>query len=503
MQKRQIIINAIMSVAQIAVISGVLFILYKFLLNTIGVEQLGIWSLVLAITAVTQIANLGLSGSVVKFVAKYVARNEDENVSGVIQTAAISVSVCIGFVLLAGYPIAKWVLGLVIPPEFLLSALAILPYAFLALLIMVITSIFQAGLDGYQRIDVRSLILMGGAVLHLLLCFILAPAYGLIGLAYARVIQNITILLISWLVLKRYLPSLPVFPYKWEKRIFKEIISYAINFQAISITTMLYDPTTKALLSKFGGLSMVGYYEMASKMVQQFRALIVSANQVLVPAIADLKEKTPEKIQSVYLTSYQLLFYLALPLYSLIIVCTPIISELWIGHYERVFVIFGTLLAIGWILNTLSVPAYFTNMGIGELRWNVVGHIAIALLNVGLGFILGVLYDGIGVVVAYAFSLAVGGSIIYLSYHIKHRIPLIELLPKASRIIIIACLIVVLLSILFIHNTLNHSFNIISLNGMIIFSFSTIIFIPFWFHPMRKRLMGWVTCELLRMGPKK
>ena len=496
MQKRQILINAVMSVTQIVVISGVLFILYKFLLKTIGVEQLGIWSLVLATTSVAQIANFGLTGSVVKFVAKYIAREEDENVSGVLQTAAISVAGFVGLVLLIGYPILKWVLGLVVPDEFLPLALSILPYALLALWVMVITIIFQAGLDGYQRIDQRSLLLMGGAVLHLLLCFILAPTYGLMGVAYARVIQNFTILLTSWLLLKRQLPLLPFFPYKCDKNIFKEIIGYAINFQVISVTTMLYDPITKALLSKFGGLSIVGYYEMASRMVQQFRALIVSANQVLVPAIADLEEKTPEKIQSVYLTSYQLLFYFVLPLYSLIIVCTPIISELWIGHYERVFVIFGTLLAIGWFLNILAAPAYFVYLGTGELRWNVVSHIAIGLLNASLGFLLGVFYNGIGVVVAWVFSLALGSSIIYLSYHMRHKIPLIELLPKESRTIILSCLIG-LLSTLTIRHKLNDIFDTIVLNSMILSLFSIIVFVPLWFHPMRKRLMGWVADELL------
>ena len=110
MQKRQIFINAIVSVVQIIVISGILFVLYKFLLNTIGVEQLGIWSLVLATAAVTQIANFGFSGSVVKFVAKYIARRESRNVSGVIQTAAVSVSVFVGFVLLVGYPIIRWMI---------------------------------------------------------------------------------------------------------------------------------------------------------------------------------------------------------------------------------------------------------------------------------------------------------------------------------------------------------------------------------------------------------
>jgi len=501
MQKRQILINAIMSMAQVAMIGGILFVLYRFLLKTIGIEQLGIWSLVLATTAVTQIANLGLSGSVVKFVAKYVARGENENVSSVIQTAFLSVGIFVAIILMIGYPIAKWILGLVILPESLPSALAILPYAFLALWIMIVTSIFQAGLDGYQRIDIRSILLMGGAVLHLFLCFIFVPIHGLMGLAYARVIQNFIVFISSWILIKRYVPLLPVFPSKWNKNIFKEIIRYGMNFQIMTVTTMLYDPITKALLSKFGGLSMVGYYEMANKMIIHLRALIVSANQVLIPVIADLKERTHKKIQSIYLSSYQLLFYLALPLYSLIIVSMPIISELWIGHYERIFVLFGVLLAIGWFLSTLKAPSYFANLGTGELRWNVVSHITIGLLNVGLGFLLGIFYGGIGVVIAWVISLALGSSIVYLSYHIRHKIPLIELAPKASRIIIIMCLIGIF-SFFIIHYIFFGSFNAIALNGIIILLFSTIVLPSLWSHPMRKRLIGWVNYELLNRLPR-
>jgi O-antigen/teichoic acid export membrane protein len=496
MQKKRIFLNTIMSVTQIMVISVTLFILYKFLLNTIGVEALGVWSLVLATTSVTQIANFGLSGSVVKFVARYIARGESKNVSAVIQTAVLSVALFMGVILLAGYPAAKWLLGLVVPNESLNSALAILVYSFLALWFLMITSIFQAGLDGYQRIDLRSLILMGSAVYDLLLCFILAPRYGLNGVAYARVIQNITILVISWFLLKRVIKELPLLPYKWDKGLFKEIVGYGINFQVISISTILYDPTTKALLSKFGGLSMVGFYEMASKMVQQFRALIVSANQVLVPAIADLKEKTPEKIKSVYLISYQLLFYLSLPLYSLIIICTPIISELWIGHYEEAFVVFSTLLATGWFFNTLSAPAYFSNLGTGELRWNVIGHISIGILNAVLGFLLGIFLNGTGVIIAWAISLALGSSLIYLSYHIKKEIPLSELIPKASNMILLTCTLSILIAGIIPYN-LTSGFNSITINIITIFLLSIIVFVLLWIHPMRKRLKGWITDELL------
>jgi len=283
---------------------------------------------------------------------------------------------------------------------------------------------------------------------------------------------------------------------KWDKNIFKEMIRYGINFQLISLTTMFYDPVTKAFLSKFGGLPMVGYYEMASKMVQQFRALIVSANRVLVPAIADLQEKIPEKIESIYLASYQLLFYLALFLFSLIILCIPIISELWIGHYERVFVVFGMLLAAGWFFNILSTPAYFTYLGTGELRWNVISHVTTGLLNAGLGFLFGLFYGGIGVVVAWTVSLVLGSSIVNVSYHIVYRIPLNELVPKASKALIITCLIGIL-SGLFVQQKLDHSVSTITLNSLIVFFFSIIVFVPFWLHPMRKRLLGWISNELL------
>jgi O-antigen/teichoic acid export membrane protein len=485
-----------MSLVQIVLVSGVLFFLYKFLLKTIGVEQFGIWSLILAVTSVTQVANLGLSGSVVKFVAKYVARNEDKNVSRVIQTAGISIGVIIGFVLLAGYPLIKWLLGLVVSISSLSLALEILPLALFSLWLTAITGVFQSAIDGFQKIYIRNLLTIVGSIFYALLCFIFAPKYGLIGLAYAHIINNTAILIVSWVLIKRFLPVLPVFPYQWNKDIFKEIINYGINFQIITITGMFAEPTTKALLSKFGGLSMVGYYEMANRMVLQFRALIISANQVLVPAIADLQEKSPERIRSVYLTNYNLLFYLALPLYTLIIISTPLISEIWIGHYERVFVIFGILLAIGWFLNTLNAPSYFANLGTGVLRWNVIGHITAAILNFILGFTLGLLFNGYGVVTAWVIALSLGSAVIYVAYHLTNRIPLIELFPRDSRAMFVLCTLVLLLSLL-IQSGFNHTLRSIALNIIIILLSSLVIFIPFYLHPMRKRLMGWAR-ELVR-----
>ena len=488
MRKRQVLINAAMSVLQIVLIGIVIFILYKFLLVTIGVRKMGIWSLILASTSVAQVANFGLSGSVVKFVAKYTALKENQNASNVIQTAAISLGVFVGFLLLIAYPAFTKILGFIVASDSLPLALDILPYALLSIWLMMIVSIFQSALDGFQRIDLRSIILTCSSILNLIFCVILAPSYGLMGVAYARVAQMLLTLIAVWFVLKRYI-KLPILPCKWNKQLFKEILSYGLKYQTISIMTMFYDPVTKGLLSKFGSLSMVGYYEMASRMVQQFRALVVSANQVLFPAIADLKERDPEKVASVYRTSYQLLFYLSLPLYSLIIVSLPVISVLWIGYYEKIFISFGVLLTLGWFLNTLSAPAYFVNLGTGELCWNVVSHVAIGVLNAILGLLLGVYLGGTGVVIAWALSLSLGSCLIYFSYHTKHKIPLIELLPRDSGLAIIVSLVGAV-SIIAIQDKTDY---MVMIPGI----FLVAILLTLWFHPMRKRLMGWVSDELL------
>ena len=496
-QKRQVFINAIMSIVQVVSLGGILFIFYRFLLATIGVEQLGVWSLVLATTAVTRISDFGLSASVVKFVAKYVARGEHETVAGIIQTAVLSIGTCTGLILLALYPFARWLLGLVVPGAELESAVSILPFALVSLWLMLITGVFQSGLDGYQRTDLRSVLLIGGATFHFLLGFVLVPTYGLMGLAYAQVIQTSIVLVGSWLLLKRYLPILPTIPCRWNYSLFREMIGYSISFQAISIAQMLYDPVTKWLLTRFGGLVMVGYYEVASRMVLQFRALIVAGNQVLVPAVADLQEKKPEATQVIYSNSYRLLIYLALPLYSIIVVCTPVISRLWIGHYEGMFVLFAILLATGWFLNTLNTPAYFVNLGTGELRWNTISHIVIGLLNGGLGLLLGKLYGGVWVVVAWVFSLAIGSSMIALAYHLRHKISLSELLPRESRMTALACVIGMLIALLMYYSAY-HLFSIITAGGLALLLFLVVVAPSLWLHPMRKHLMGWIGQYLLK-----
>jgi O-antigen/teichoic acid export membrane protein len=487
-----------MSVAQVIVITAVQFILYRLLLKTIGIERLGIWSVVLATTSVAQIANLGLSAGVVKFVAKYLARGEEETVVAVIQTTVISLGLFFALILVVVYSVIGMLLGLVVPTAHLKEALSIVPFALLSLWITVLAGVYQAGLDGYQRIDLRSKLLMSVSVVNLIVCYVLVPKFGLMGLAYAQVAQSGLLLIGSGLVLKRRLPVLPLIPSRWNREVFREMLGYGLNFQVITISQMLCDPITKSLLSKFGGLSMTGFYEMAGRMVMQVRAMIVSANQVLTPAFADLEVRNPEMIRKLYKDSFRLILYVAVPSYAALIAFIPILSELWIGHYEKVFILFSVLLAAGSFVNTLAGPAYFVNLGTGELRWNTWAHVIIGVSNLALGWFFGGILGGKAVVIAWVFSLTAGSLVIPFSYHYKNKIPVVDLVSKENGRILLASLLGLFFSLLF-YNQMNHRLAPLVLAALCVFFFSAILVVPIWLHPMRKRSMAWIADEFVQV----
>ena len=463
-----------------------MFVIYRYLIKTIGVEKIGIWSIVLTTTMATRISELGFSGSVIKFVAQYIAKNDYNRVSEIIQTSASTLIILIGIIVLISYPLLIYILKFILTEPAWPDAFSILPYALVSLWLTCISGIFLSSLDGCLRFDLRSILLIISSTIYLISVFLLVPKHGILGLAYAQVFQGFFLLTASWLVLKKQLPFLPKFPFFWSKDCFMEILNYSFSFQLIVVLNMLLDPVTKAFLSKMGNLNYVGYYEMSNRFILQIRALIVSVNKILVPVISIFKERDLNKIEYLYLKSYNLLFYLIIPISTVLIISAPLISEIWIGYYQKTFVIFFMLLTIGWCVNSLNGPAYFANLGTGHLRWNLIGHIVIGLLNLILSYILGISFGGVGIVTAQVISLILGSLIIIFAYHLENKISIYKMIPNENLILILINMILLITCFLIYHNIKNIS-NWASL--IIIFIYIGIILIPLWLHPLREEMI--------------
>lgn len=495
MQKRRLLINALMAVVQVIVVGGSFVVLYGFVERVLGIERFGVWALVLATTTASSLANMGLGNSAVKFVSMYLARDDQERVVAIVQTATISLGVIMAVVLVALYPLWVYLIEAALQaktPELIDEALAVLPYALASLWLTSTASVVLSCLDGYQRVDLRSGLLAVIALVYLGLAFVLVPARGLVGLAVAQVVQAALLLVLAWFLLRRLQPALPFLPYRWHRDVFKEILGYSLSFQAIAVTRLAFEPLTKFLVTFFGGAAVTGYFEFAYRMVMQLRALIVTAHQAIVPTIADLQERQPDLIRDLYARSFRLLVFIVVLLLPFFIVATPLVSRWWLGEYAPPFILFSILLFTGWFLNMLSNPAYFAYLGIGRLRWNVAGHAVTGVLNAGLGLLLGWQYGGTGVVVGFVVGLLVGNLITAIAYQHEYHIRLSDLWEKESFLLGLAALAGMALG-WYVYVRFEASWSLLVLTMIVPLCFLVLVAVPVWLHPARYQVQVWIT----------
>ncbi len=441
---KRISINIISTILQVFIVGVVYLFLYSFLLKSLGIEKLGIWSIILATSSIANLANFGITSGLIKFIADYNAKENFKDIPKLIFTALLSIISIFGIITILIYFFSKFILGYIIEQEHLSLAIEILPYSLLCLFINSVGGIFTSTLEGFQKNYIKNFIFLFSTLLLLFSSYYLVPIYKLKGVAIAQVIQSIIILFGSlFFVLKTN--TFSIFnKWNWDKKIFKELINYGTKFQVISIFQMLYEPITKGLISKFGGLALLGYYEMASRLVNQIRALIVNANQVMVPVVAHTNSTNKENLKELYNKSMSITFFVTTVLISIVLLFTPIISILWIGFLEPTFLFSMVLLSVSMFVNILIGPAYFSCVGEGNLNLILKAQIMIGFLNLIFGIILGHYFSGQGVIISWALSVTVSSFYLLNNYQKQKNIPLTSMITKYNVTLIMISLFIVI-----------------------------------------------------------
>lgn len=415
--EKRLLPNALIAVLQTVVTAAMLFFLYRYLISILSIEALGVWSLIAAASSLANVSNLGLSGGAVRFVSKYLAWGDADGATRAIETAALSVAAIVGLAILLIWPLSYWLLGVVMEGEWVRVARELLPFMLGALWLNNVGAVLYSGLEGCHRSDLRSLATIATSPVLLILAVWLVPTMGLTGLVWAQSIQYLLWIVAGWILLKRQLPLLPWIRWRWSRLHFSEMWRYGLNFQVISVMTLLSEPVAKGLMSHFGDLASVGYFEMANRLVAQVRGLLVSANQVFVPYYSKLSETSRYAVRAIYVKNVQAIFLISASVFASLIASLPLVSFAWIGRIDPQFILFSTLLSLGWLLNTLAVPAYFANLGGGWINRNVAGQAAQAGAMALIGWIGGKSVGPTAVVVAWAAGLALGGIVVLGLFH--------------------------------------------------------------------------------------
>lgn len=470
---KKILLNAVSAALQVIVVGLMYFFLYKFLINRLGPSQLGVWALVISTSSIANFANFGITSGLVKFVADFKEKGKIEQMHKLIFTAFVSIVMFFALLILLGYLFVDLIIHKIIDKQYVNLAMHLLPYSLLCIFINEVGGVYTSILEGFQKNYLRNIIYITSSMVFLGLTYLLVPKYGLMGVTYSQVVQSVLIFISALFTGSSLIKNFSLIKWNWDKVIFKQLISYGSKFQIVSLFQMLYEPATKALLTHFGGLSAVGYYEMASRLVNQARALIVNANQVMIPVVAQASHKGMDEVRKLYVRTMSVTLFINAPLICALIGFSGFISLFWIGHIEAGFIFPLIVLSVAMFFNIMCGPAYYSSLGQGKLNLLVSVHLLMAVLNIILGLTLGYFFRGEGVIVSWGITFAVGSILLIIFYQRDNIIKFIHVFSKSDIFLMLIAMIYAIISLF-----LDHLFEYTTLMFVLTLSVFIAIFIP-------------------------
>lgn len=429
---KHILTNSALSVVQIAVQSILYFVLYRYMVGRVGVAGLGLWSLAQSYAAVSQIGDLGLSGSAVKYVAQYRARGDGLKVRKVLETTLTSMGLIVAVLLTAFYLTADWLFGLAVSAAEVAAVKQLLPMIIVGIWFYAVMLVVEGGLEGHQRVDLRAVNRMTTTVFYVVSAILLMPAYGLYGLALAYGCQYLVGVLVgSWMLWKH--TGVVIRPLRWDGATFREMLGYGAGFQTITLISILMGPLIKSLLARASGTELVGIYEVANQFVLRVRSLLVSAMQALIPTVADRHERSPQQVVDLYRQMMPTAFLTATPIFALVNLAAPALSLLVFSVIDPFLIWIVLIIGLGYYLNTLSTVAYTIFLGVGRLRWNIVGWVIQPVGLLASALVFGSALTGIGVLVVRAVLQVAGGALAVIGFYRDYQLQPSWVFPAKQR----------------------------------------------------------------------
>jgi O-antigen/teichoic acid export membrane protein len=449
--QNRITLNAMSSAVQVIIVGLVYFFLYRMLVRVLGIELLGVWSLIIAASTIAGIANFGIQPAIIKYVAEFNASGDQVRINKLLFTAVLALILIFVSTASLVYIIAVFFLDNLMELKYVKLSLVLIPVMYIGLLLNTIGSTLASALEGFQKNYIRNIFTAIISVCYFLIALIVVPDYGLFGLAIAQLIQATAFLIVSYYFVKRSCPDLKIFRWNWDRIVFKMLFSFGSKMQIVSICQMLTDPLTKILLSRFHGISVLGFFEMASKFVTQLRQVIAGITQVTLPVVSHLSMTNKPAIKYIYEKSLSFVILSAFPMFAGIILFSPFLSSIWIGKTDPTFLNCTYILSLGMLINLLCVPAYFNSLGEGKLNGILIMSIITVSFNFIGGTVFGMLIPVFGVVIANGLSYAIGSIFLVLYYHKKNNFRFLKTLSSFDYLIITISLLFAFIA-LFVFN---------------------------------------------------
>jgi O-antigen/teichoic acid export membrane protein len=331
--KRQIIKNVGSSWFSLGINVVLGLALSPFIVHRLGDAAFGIWVLILSITGYYGLFDLGIGSSVIRFVSKFTATGEHEELAKVINTSLFTYS-CIGVMsMLVTLAIASEVGRMHhIPPEFQSTARWLLIMVGAAVALGFPFGIFGGFLEGLQRFYILNWTNVVANLLRAgLIVVALRHGQGIISVALITVTLPLLASISRGFFALRFCPVPFGFKYV-DRATFRQIANYSGITFVIMIAAQLKFKTDEIVIGSFMSLAAITYFNIGARIVDYAGMVVRTLSQIFVPMTSQSEARGEMgRLRQIFLLGNRVCAFTIFPICAVLVILGRSVIEVWMG----------------------------------------------------------------------------------------------------------------------------------------------------------------------------
>ena len=426
MAKSEVKWGALLSYVLIVINACYGFLVTPYIISALGEADFGVYKTITSLSSSLMILDLGLGGTVMRYIAKYKAENKKEKINSFVSMALgegsiiILALLAVSGVVYLGIP-AIYEAGLSVSEIGLAKKL----FAFLAvnMVFHIIENVFNGVISGHNRFTFANGLKLIRILARIVLIFI---AFVFVKSAVVLVVIDLVLTLglisVEFIYIRKALDVRVRLSFKnWDKEVFEESFKYTILLFLTTIAAQINNNLDNVVIGAIKGSSFVAVYSMGLLIFGMFEQLSTSISAVMLPTVTNIlnKENGNTLVQKTITQTGRIQFMLlGAALTGFAIIGKDFIA-LWLGDgFEDVYII--TLILMAPALLELCVNVCLSVLRAKNmLTFRTVVLTAVTVLNAIITIIGVKVWGYFAAAIGTAVSFVVGSLVVMNIYYCK------------------------------------------------------------------------------------
>ncbi len=385
----KILLNSIISYIRIFCTTVFSLLTVRYLIESLGVEQYGIYALVTGVITILAFLNSAMTVSTQRYLSFHQGTGDIESLSKIFKSSLL-LHVFIGLILMiimfgSMHPLINNFLNidvkLIDSTYYLYSGVAI------SILFTILTVPFNALLVSHENFRVDALILVFKSFLLLMFSIslhLIAEEYRLIIFSIIIACINIIIFLCYLVYCGRKYTECNV-KVTVERKLLKEMTTFALWNLYTNLCYVLNTQGINVIINKFFGAKMNAAYGIAFQINGQAKNLSQTLLSAMIPQIMKSEGKSNrERAIGVSIAASKIGFFLVSLVTIPCLYILPNLIELWLGVIPQYVVLFTIFFLFANLINQLTVGITPAIQAVGKIKkfQIVIGTTALTVLPV-------------------------------------------------------------------------------------------------------------------------